>query len=340
MHKKFRKITIFFSSNRFCNKKRIIFVPYFINTLSRNLTTYYQTERQFTMRNLTICTLLVLGLCCLSAFSRSEEYGYAAIYSQRFEGSRTASGELFSHSKRTAAHKSLPFGTQLRVTCLENGKSVIVRINDRGPFVENRVTDLSQAAANELGFNHKTGEIKVKLEAVPSNSGGKRTETSNRIISIAPEEVPALPIPNTYGLVSKGADKNTTNARTLPRETNNPKPIAPRNNNARSKSETIVNGKSYQSNDGTYRIALTRPPKNGYAVQVSFMRNNDNMLRKTAELQENYFRNVLVNVEKTASGEPLYRVMVGPFDDKNAALSCQKNLKKRNIEGFIVDLSK
>ena len=75
----------------------------------------------------------------------------------------TASGEAYSPTKLTAAHRALPFGTMVRVTNLANGRSIVVRINDRGPFVKNRVIDLSQAAAPQLQFS---GLVPVLLETV------------------------------------------------------------------------------------------------------------------------------------------------------------------------------
>ena len=79
--------------------------------------------------------------------------------------SRTASGERMNASKLTAAHRSLRFGTKLRVTNSRNGKSVIVRINDRGPFIRGRILDLSKAAANQIGMIH-SGHAKVCFDIV------------------------------------------------------------------------------------------------------------------------------------------------------------------------------
>ena len=78
--------------------------------------------------------------------------GVASWYGPGFQGRRTASGERFNMHKFTCAHKSLPFGTELEVTHLSNGKSVAVRVNDRGPFVRGRVLDLSYAAAQKIGL--------------------------------------------------------------------------------------------------------------------------------------------------------------------------------------------
>jgi rare lipoprotein A len=97
--------------------------------------------------------------------------GKASFYSDQFHGHKTANGETFNMDKLTAAHPSLPFGTRVRVTNLRNGKDVIVRINDRGPFVKGRIIDLSVGAAKEIGLI-KSGTVQVKLEALGS---GKST---------------------------------------------------------------------------------------------------------------------------------------------------------------------
>ena len=93
------------------------------------------------------------------------EVGYASWYGPGFHGRRTASGEIYNMYKFTAAHKTLPLGTYVKVINLENGRSVIVRINDRGPFVKGRIIDLSYAAAKKLGMLKK-GVARVKIIAL------------------------------------------------------------------------------------------------------------------------------------------------------------------------------
>jgi len=100
-------------------------------------------------------------------------YGKASWYGKRFEGKKTASGEPFRVSKKTAAHRLYPFGTELRVTNLTNNKSVIVRVNDRGPHSKERIIDLSQSAANEIGLITQ-GVAKVKVEIVNLDSKQQR----------------------------------------------------------------------------------------------------------------------------------------------------------------------
>jgi rare lipoprotein A len=81
------------------------------------------------------------------------ESGIASWYGPRFQGKRTANGERFDTNELTAAHKTLPFGTRVRVKSLVNGKEVTVRINDRGPFIKGRIIDLSKAAAQAIGLS-------------------------------------------------------------------------------------------------------------------------------------------------------------------------------------------
>lgn len=89
----------------------------------------------------------------------------ASYYHDKFNGKRTASGEVFNNNELTAANKKLPFGTKVKVTNLNNNKSVVVRINDRGPFTKNRALDLSKAAFNEIG-NTRSGVIPIKYEVL------------------------------------------------------------------------------------------------------------------------------------------------------------------------------
>lgn len=107
---------------------------------------------------------LVAIITTLSAQEKIQT-GKASFYANKFEGQKTASGEIFSQSKLTAAHKTLPFGTMVKVTNLVNDKSVMVMVNDRGPFTPRRIIDLSYAAAKILGFT-KLGVVDVSIEVM------------------------------------------------------------------------------------------------------------------------------------------------------------------------------
>lgn len=94
------------------------------------------------------------------------ETGSASWYGKRFHGGPTASGEKFDMNALTAAHKTLPFNSKVKVTNLVTGSNIVVRINDRGPFTEGRLIDVSSAAAELLGFNGKGVVKKVRVEAI------------------------------------------------------------------------------------------------------------------------------------------------------------------------------
>lgn len=97
--------------------------------------------------------------------SLKQMQGIASWYGPGFHSRRTASGERFNQGAMTAAHRSLPFGTRVRVTNLRNGRSIVVRINDRGPYVGGRIIDLSAAAAKALGMV-RSGIAPVRIEVL------------------------------------------------------------------------------------------------------------------------------------------------------------------------------
>jgi rare lipoprotein A len=121
------------------------------------------------INNLAVGVLATLAFIPLNSVANSGHsyslQGTASYYGGKFHGRKTASGERFNQEALTAAHKTLPLGTQVRVTNLRNGESVDVKINDRGPYHKGRVIDLSKGAARELGMLG-AGTAKVKVELI------------------------------------------------------------------------------------------------------------------------------------------------------------------------------
>jgi len=130
-------------------------------------------------------TLLLCGMVAVSASScipytsrtmnlepavLLTQVGIASWYGPKFHGRKTASGQVYDMYGKTAAHKTLPFGSVVRVTDLKTGKNTIVIINDRGPFVEGRIIDLSLGAAQEIGLD-KNGLARVKIEVLRLGKG-------------------------------------------------------------------------------------------------------------------------------------------------------------------------
>ena len=114
---------------------------------------------------------------------------YASYYGEAFNGRPTSSGEIFDMNAYTAAHKTLPFGTFLEVTNLENGKKVVVRVNDRGPFVPNREIDLSKAAAKSLGMISR-GITRVSIKRVDSLDHAALVATTDVYSNTTTESAP------------------------------------------------------------------------------------------------------------------------------------------------------
>lgn len=128
----------------------------------------------FLFRNLLVLAMLVTGV---GAFAQKTNYrnvpvvdtavGHASFYSDKFIGKKTASGEIFSQDKLTCAHNTYPLGSKVRVTNLKNGKTIVLKVNDRLHHRNPRLVDLTRAGATKLGF-HKSGIVKVKVELISS----------------------------------------------------------------------------------------------------------------------------------------------------------------------------
>ncbi len=125
------------------------------------------------VKNILLVLIFIILFACAPSkrfSSRNENkedrfIGVASYYGPGYHGKKTASGEVFDMYKMTCAHRTLPFGTMLIVTNLSNSKSVKVRVNDRGPFIEGVIIDLSLGAANKIGL--KKGEVEIKIVEMP-----------------------------------------------------------------------------------------------------------------------------------------------------------------------------
>lgn len=133
------------------------------------------------------CLILAVGLCAVTFAANTvgvyKSNAVASYYADKFHGRKTANGETFDMYALTAAHKSLPFNTMVKVTNLDNGKSVVVRINDRGPFVAGREIDVSKAAASKLGML-SAGTARVSLQIL----GDKENAVSSAPVAFAESE--------------------------------------------------------------------------------------------------------------------------------------------------------
>jgi rare lipoprotein A len=313
-----------------------------------------------------IVKILVLQFLFVSTlFSQAEEFGIVSYYSDLFHGKPTASGEMYDMNKLTAAHKTLPFGTLVRVTRMDNKKSVDVTVNDRGPFISGRVIEVSRAAARILDLE-KDGSARVKVEVVKSTA-------KDAVTSKPAEEPKSAEKPKSYEETSPAIKSDGGNAATASKDKEPAKPDVTNTNVSKdvkkspasdSKTETSTKGgdtkskvsdsksnkpdtapkavlvkeKDYQQFD-LYQIELKRPEKKGFGVQVAALTSQDALFRKLAELQGDWFTGILVSVELSPKNEVMYKIILGTYPDEASAQVYKDNLKKKKkIDGFVVNL--
>ena len=284
------------------------------------------------MRSITFVFSLVLSLNALVL--SAQEFGYASYYSDEYNGSETAYGEIYDRGKMTAAHKMHPLGTRLRVTRLDTKKSVIVRVNDRGPYLKGRIVELSYAAAKQLGMLNDTN-LEVKVEVVGQEAPVK---------DIAKTPPAAVPAANTEELVKPTTTINTTPP-PVPVETK-PAPVAVAEKKVNVIAAPVKTTTKLQvdknklvrgdmATSGLFQIAIAHSDKKGFGVQVASVGTYESMLDKVAQLQGKWFDNILISLD----GGKKFRVILGPFDTEGSARAYENNLKKKKIDGFVVNLA-
>lgn len=142
-----------------------------------------------------------------------KQRGIASWYGTKFHGRRTSSGEPYDMYAMTAAHKTLPIPTYAKVTHLDTGKSIIVKINDRGPFVDGRIIDLSYVAARKLGISAKgTGRVEVQtiVPGTPVTPVAQRNDTSPHHKPVTAVSTTAAPVPATFTQAGKAVEPLTS----------------------------------------------------------------------------------------------------------------------------------
>lgn len=256
-----------------------------------------------TLFNTSSLLLVCFSWMIFNAFAPtvSEEFGKANYYSDSLQGRKTSSGEKYDKNELTCAHKSLPYGTKVKVTRLDNKKVVVVRVNDRGPFKEGYIIELSRKAAEQIDLD-RDGSASVRVEVVAnteSKSAGTASASSNKLDIVKPVQ---------YSKTDSKADaKASENAK-----------------------DTEL-----------YRIDLTKSAKVGFGVQLSTLYDADNVLPIITKLQKQWPGKVLVSIERdNATDLTAYRVIVGPYADEKTAAAQQKLAVRRGYkQSFMVDLS-
>lgn len=262
-------------------------------------------------KSLLLTIFIALTTTLLAQVEGFEQKGKASFYADKFEGRTTASGERYSHKKATCAHLTLPFGTLVKVTNLMNNKTAVVRVNDRGPFVADRIIDLSKSVAERLDFVD-AGVTDVLIETI-SNEGEQQLGEATATISNNPE--------------------NTTNGELKPKGKPNKKEVVP--------TETKKLAAETQTIDESelFSIDVEKVESEGYSVQIASYKELVSVLRVAADVEKALGKKVRIQVT-SLNGERIYRIMVGEFSSSKDARNFKEKAAKVYNDCFVVNLNK
>ncbi|HAS41275.1 MAG TPA: hypothetical protein DCS93_12390 [Microscillaceae bacterium] len=235
------------------------------------------------------------GFSTIYAQKTFRQRGIASYYIDRFDGRQTASGEIFDNQDLVGSHKKLPFNSMIKVTNLANNRSVIVRINDRGPYAHGRIIDVSKAAARKIGLL-STGTAKVMIEAVGNNS------------KITVSENPTPPKKTTVQVVNNPV-KNTTRAS---------------NDNDYKVGSTYDRFGVYQTPRG-YGIQV------GYFAQLGSTKKYCREVKSATNIDQIFIQVGWDNQKQ----RKIYRVLVGTFATKNTSTLTMRQIKEAGYKGFL-----
>ncbi|KXX68752.1 septal ring lytic transglycosylase RlpA family protein [Flammeovirga sp. SJP92] len=230
--------------------------------------------------------------------------GQSSYYANKFHGRKTANGERFNMYGYTCAHRELPFDTYLKVTNQKNGKWVVVRVNDRGPFKSNRILDLSKAAASKIGMI-EDGIAKVEIEILAINGQGTKVKEG-----------------------TSGSSGQSISSKDVKKDKNKKKP------DTAVKTPKSKPSKSYGA-PGTYSIwGTAKDIKKGYAVQLASYSN----LAKAKEAGKSANKKGLTEIYIQSGyhkSKVIYRLLYGDFSQKEARNSVKK-VKSKGYKGAFV----
>jgi rare lipoprotein A len=254
---------------------------------------------------------------------QAEEFGKAGYYANSLHGRKTASGEKYDKNELTCAHKTLPFGTKVRVTRLDNKRSVVVRVNDRGPYSAGYIVDLSRKAAEELDII-KAGNARVKVEVLEDESLVPIQHSTPTKVKTSEGQMTMLkPKKTTSATTAKGGKA----LRPATYSTTDPEPAsgAPQ--------------KAIKSD--LYKVDIKSNEKKGFGVQVSTLYDANNVLPIVTKLQKQWAGKVLVDVaQDDANRQTTYKVIIGPYGTKTAAEETQRTAARQGHKRcFVVALN-
>jgi rare lipoprotein A len=257
-------------------------------------------------------TLIFLFFCLLSACNPftdntgEKQRGIASFYAGRFGERNTANGEKHNNEELTASHSTLPFGTLVSVKNIRNDRSVVVRINDRGPYRQGRIIDVSHEAAQQLGMlPDGLAEVEIEVVGVVDKTVGAAVKFSG---NVAESATSVSPEPESTGQQAEASAKKI--------------PIA-------SAAERL-----FLHAGKVYDVSGNEVASHGYGVQVGLFYDLQHALKACREMADEQIPNVYIAV--TNSEQSLcYRISSGIFDTQVEALAYMKSLRAQGVDGFV-----
>lgn len=285
-----------------------------------------------TFRHYTTLFLFILSSLFVTNLSAQQiESGGASYYADKYHGAKTAYGEAYDKNKMTCAHRTYPHGTLLKVSRMDNNKSVFVRVNDKGPYTNTRVVDLSKAAAIQLDMLNE-GVVQVRVEKF--NKKKLDRPTISQIVPKSPNFKPAkkekvvVPkkTPQAYDLVSRGGQ--TANKEVMSTPKSSTPEVTPR---LTPKSASTVVPIANPEN-----INFIKPGDKGFGVQMASYSKYINAVNLIADLKEKGIIDAKLKVIRKSDNCRIFKVIVAPFVNRDAAVNF---MNTQELNGLVVDLA-
>lgn len=310
------------------------------------------------MRLLPNALTLTLLLCVVSfsvspalAQSAQPEVGKCGLYPDAQHGKKTTSGELYDKNQLTASHKSYPYGTILRVTRLDNKKSVEVRVNDHAPLLSGYVVDVSRKAAEILGIT-RDGAAKVKVEVIGQPNVSVVTNSATTTVPPSSAQQPATtatPNAPSAATAAKGVSSAAEGASRLSvpgaqsaatqTRTNAPAPVAhsavsmasPQTSPAASSGTPKLNVSEL------YQIEIKPVPVKTFGLQLAVLTSTENLFREIRKVQTTWPQKIIISHERVGASTT-FKLILGPFASRKEAEAQQKIATQKGYpKTFIVE---
>lgn len=260
--------------------------------------------------------------------------GLGTYYADKYHGRPTASGELYDKYKFSAAHRTLGFGTMVRVTRLDNGRSVVVKVNDRGPFSEGRIIDVSRVAAEQLDMI-RDGEVQVRIEVVPGASAGSSTSSQAQSPGGRPpaqrpqynpdnRDLSSLPLRNFGGQPVNSAGQVEA------------QPSTTVGSPAQPGASAMKGATAYTP--AFFQFVAFKRDVDGFVVQVGAFFNYYKLMEAMDGLSQKGIQNTILH-SSLKNGEPVFRILIGSYPSREEAKSVLRTLTSQGVEGIVVKVS-